>query len=67
MGPMVSTTALRRRQYEWSCLAVVALICLLRFPIHFLVGNPFLMDYAVYRSTAELVASGQGLQLYDFA
>lgn len=52
---------------ERLVLAVLAVAFALRYPVHFLAGNPFLMDFNVYHLAAQQIASGQGAALYDFA
>ena len=65
-GPLrfLSTRADRRLL---ACLILVAVGLLVRFPIKYGLGQPFLMDYNVYRFAAELIRTDQGVQLYDAA
>jgi hypothetical protein len=43
----------------------IALILLARYPIHFVFSPPYLMDFEVYRTTAERVVEGRSDQLYQ--
>lgn len=50
----------------WVWLCGVALVFLIRFPIHFALSSPpYLMDFEVYRAVAQRVAEGEGSHLYD--
>ena len=52
------------RHREWVWLAIVAVILLARFPIHFWAEPPYLMDFDVYRTIAQRIASGHAADLY---
>ena len=49
---------------EGIWLGLFALVLLIRFPIHFLLYPPYLMDFEVYRSVAVRVVQGGGAILY---
>ena len=49
---------------ERICLAVLAIIFIIRFPVQFWLHPPFLMDFNVYHFAANLVATGHGHALY---
>ena len=48
-------------------LGLIGFGLLLRFPVKYALGTPFLMDYNVYRFAAELLRTGQGHLLYEVA
>lgn len=43
----------------------LGLVLLIRFPLHFVLQPPFLMDFEVYRFIANRLLSGDALHLYD--
>ena len=49
---------------ERLVLGLLALVLALRYPVHFLLQPPFLMDFEVYRAVASRVLAGQGGALY---
>ena len=53
------------RRLEWLSYALLALVLILRYPVHFALSPPYLMDFNVYRAAAERVAHGEGARLYD--
>jgi hypothetical protein len=52
-----------KREAWW--LALAALIFLIRFPVHFALDPPYLMDFEVYRMVAQRVIVGDARHLYD--
>jgi hypothetical protein len=50
---------------EWSCIAVIGLVLLIRFPGKFLLEKPFLIDFEVYQFAAHLIITGQSHLLYE--
>ena len=53
-----------RRWPAWWWLAGLAIVFLIRFPVHFAYSNPYLMDFEVYRAVAVRLAQGGGAALY---
>ena len=53
------------RWLEPVTLLVLGCTLLLRYPVNFLLYPPFLMDFEVYRATAERLLQGAGARLYD--
>ena len=49
---------------ERLVLAILALALLLRYPVHFLLHPPFLMDFEVYRAVAQRALTGEAAALY---
>lgn len=49
----------------WLGCGLLGVILLLRFPVHFIIYPPYLMDFDVYRSSAMRIAGGQALALYQ--
>ena len=43
----------------------MALVFLIRFPVHFALSPPYLMDFEVYRAVAVRLAQGGGAALYS--
>lgn len=48
----------------WAWLAFLAIVFALRFPVHFILEPPYLMDFEVYRAVAERVVHGLGREVY---
>jgi hypothetical protein len=58
---------IRRPHARWAeplALALLGITLLVRYPIHFILEPPFLMDFEVYRAAAVRLLHGQGPQLY---
>ena len=49
---------------EPASFTLLGLTLLLRYPIHFIISPPFLMDFEVYRAAAERLLHGAGGALY---
>jgi len=62
---MLSRCWIPTRWPSWVWLTVLAVGFALRFPIHFWLSPPYLMDFEVYQITAQRVAGGLGAQLYE--
>jgi hypothetical protein len=48
----------------WVWLAAIAIVLLIRFPLHFISSPPYLMDFDVFRTVAARLAQGRAAELY---
>ena len=62
MKPLTFTPS---RLVETVSFALLSITLVLRYPVHFIVWPPYLMDFEVYRAVAERLLHGQGAHLYD--
>ena len=53
-----------RRGMEYAALMGLSLVLFLRYPVHFALSSPFLMDFTVYHTIAQRVLQGAAAQLY---
>ena len=63
-GEMMSLIARPWRWPERVWLLLLFAILLARFPIHFMIWPPYLMDFEVYRAVAERLIHGHAVNLY---
>ncbi len=50
---------------ETVSFVLLSIVLVLRYPVHFILWPPYLMDFEVYRAAAERLLHGQGAHLYD--